>query len=262
MKMMKATTTLAVAFLAGAPAVSVAAVGSIQGSVQAVDEERVLDATGAWVMLCDGPGLTCREVARQKLNQSMSSDGLGGPYKFTGQTRAYKVRVWRDNNGNGVVDDGDLEGWYREGLGDPVPVQPAGHTADVIAYVVGSARWREENGIGMGRITGAIELPGYDAVNQTQIVACVQSGGRCDRSRTFHGWVEDFDGSRGRYVIEAPSGTAYTVFAWIDADGDGVAGSGERATLVAPQVRAPAAGINLRLQPRGGTRLPALSSEE
>lgn len=253
-------TALALALLAALPAAAQARVGTIWGNVQATDGVRLIDATGAWVTLCDGPGTQCREVARQQLRQSDTGEGINGYFEFTGRSCALKVHVWRDDNGNGVVDDGDLEGWYREGIGDPVPVEPGVHSADITMVRVGSERWREENESGMGRISGAIAIPGHDAVNQTPIVACVAVAGACDPDRTYHGWVEDFDGRRGRYVIEVPMGATYTVFAWLDADGDGTPGIGERAALAAGAIGATASGVDLDMQAGGGKRLPALAA--
>ena len=252
--------------LAGAP-VALAAPGSIEGHAQATGDDGLLDLTGGFAILCDGPGLTCKEVARRPLTQKMSADGPSAPYSFPNQSRAHKVRVWKDMNGNGTVDAGDLEGWYREGAGDPVAVEPGAPPAHVTAHMVGSLAWKETNGVGMGRITGAIALPApapdgdpdFGVANQTRIVACVQTKGACDGKQTFFGWIEDFDGDGGTYVIEAPTGVAYTVFAWIDADGDDKPGGGEAAAVIGKPVTAPAKNAGLRLRSSGAERLPAMS---
>ncbi|MBY4598925.1 hypothetical protein K3217_25760 [bacterium BD-1] len=124
-----------------------AATGAIRGTVQAVVDNEVVYPRGAIVMLCDGPGRECKEVARQVLADTEGSDGIAAPFVFTGQTKPLKVRAWRDENGNGVVDRGDLEGWYFEGLGDPERLSPGGYSGDVTMYVVGSPEWNEYAGI-------------------------------------------------------------------------------------------------------------------
>lgn len=124
-----------------------AGMGAIRGTVQAIVDDEVVYPRGTVVMLCDGPGRECIEVARMVVQDSEGSDGISAPFLFTGQTRALKVRAWRDENGNGVVDRGDLEGWYFEGLGDPERLSPGGYSGDVRMYVVGSPEWNEQAGL-------------------------------------------------------------------------------------------------------------------
>ncbi|MBW8312100.1 MAG: hypothetical protein K0M64_08715 [Rhizobium sp.] len=138
---------LALALLAAA-CQSQAAVGAIRGTVQAVVDGQVADPSGAIVMLCDGPGRECKEVARLALQGSEGGDGISAAYVFTGQSKPLKVRAWRDENGNGVVDRGDLEGWYFDGLGDPARLSPGGYGGDITMYAVGSLEWNEYAGIG------------------------------------------------------------------------------------------------------------------
>ncbi|QRO01545.1 hypothetical protein JRI60_22245 [Archangium violaceum] len=236
--------------------------GSISGMVSVPPGH---DINGAMVVACKmGLNAECDE---RTAVSGMFDDEHGQRHEYElpdVPSEGRVVMAWKDLNGNGEIDAGDLLGFYSNPKGgqEVAMVTAPARNIHIQMKIHGSGGPLAGGSSGGSSLSGKVTAPKGQDVKGTVIIACIPAGGGCGEP-TYSAQVAE-SGRSGSFAIQNVAPGSYQIVAWKDLNGNKEIDS---ADLVGAQTQngayarvSPPASVNLELkmggQPSGSGKQP------